>query len=283
MIAWLIEVGSPSTYYCGPGDWCSNPNHAHKFSSEQEAQATAAPMGKLVGGLPRCCEHMWDDAAPPAAQPPDAKPVAWISIKDRTPEITPLRSDNFLCRDLSGNAVVLTWIAENGCFTSGGGDTQAVTHWMEILPVDAAPQPAPDAKPEPVAWEYKHKQAGSTTLTHQPPDRVVETDLTQYTWRPLYAAPQPPVGKGEPSLDHSTARAALAGMQVAVNTGDAIPREIHERLIRDAKLEGFREAFREAARRFDNASNEVFSRHDVAQELEGMADTMASEHKRGRE
>jgi hypothetical protein len=70
MIAWLIEVGSPSTYYCAPGDWCSNPNHAYKFSSEQEAQAIATPMGKLTGGFPRCCEHMWDDAAP---QPPAGK------------------------------------------------------------------------------------------------------------------------------------------------------------------------------------------------------------------
>jgi hypothetical protein len=223
MIAWLIEVGSPSTYYCGPGDWCSNPNHAHKFSSEQEAQATAAPMGKLVGGLPRCCEHMWDDAAPPAAQPPDAKPVYWDPPSD--------------------------WLKDH-----------------EIPPMGSALQ-----------------KLGSRLADMLQDDDWNNIEQMLFDVARECAAPQPPAGKGEPSLDHSTARAALAGMQVAVNTGDAIPREIHERLIRDAKLEGFREAFREAARRFDNASNEVFSRHDVAQELEGMADTMASEHKRGRE
>jgi hypothetical protein len=108
------------------------------------------------------------------------------------------------------------------------------------------------------------------------------------------AAPQPPAGKGMEDNYVAWLRwngrtwtacdsDAKGAFKVYRHPSNAIPREIHERLIRDAKLEGFREAFREAARRFDNASNEVFSRHDVAQELEGMADTMASEHKRGRE
>jgi hypothetical protein len=87
----------------------------------------------------------------------------------------------------------------------------------------------PDAKP--VGW-YNAKAFAYS-----------ESDLYagQDGWEPRYAAPQPPVGKGEPSLDHSTARAALAGMQVAVNTGDAIPREIHERLMRDAKAQALRD------------------------------------------
>jgi rubrerythrin len=70
------------------------------------------------------------------------------------------------------------------CIADMGNKTTPYTDNLRDRLMDALAQ-----EPEPVAWEYKHKEAGSTTLTHQPPDRVIETDLTQYTWRPLYAAP----------------------------------------------------------------------------------------------
>ena len=56
---WLIEVGSPASYYCGPGDWCSNPNHALQFHCREDAAAVACRFGNLVGGTPRAVEHMW--------------------------------------------------------------------------------------------------------------------------------------------------------------------------------------------------------------------------------
>lgn len=62
---WLIEVGSPAQYYCGPGDWCSNPNHAAQFGFRDDAMAIACRFGKLSGGTPRAVEHIWSgDSAP---------------------------------------------------------------------------------------------------------------------------------------------------------------------------------------------------------------------------
>lgn len=55
--AWLIECGSPALYYCGEGDWCSNPNHAKRFGTKEEAEilsknwVTMEPI--------RVCEHAW--------------------------------------------------------------------------------------------------------------------------------------------------------------------------------------------------------------------------------
>ena len=60
MIAWLIEIGDSVTYYwCGPGDWCSNPNHAFKFETEMAAVECKYGLGKMVGGPAHVVEHMW--------------------------------------------------------------------------------------------------------------------------------------------------------------------------------------------------------------------------------
>lgn len=55
--AWLIECGRPPHYYCGPGDWCSNVNHAKKFATEQEAHAVKARLTTL--DVCRLAEHAW--------------------------------------------------------------------------------------------------------------------------------------------------------------------------------------------------------------------------------
>lgn len=65
MTYWLIEVGSPPQFYCGPGDWCSNAHHAQKFMAAALAQAVADDIyaragGPLVGGYPRVVAHAWD-------------------------------------------------------------------------------------------------------------------------------------------------------------------------------------------------------------------------------
>lgn len=54
--AWLIEFGSPAVYYCAPGDWCSNANHAQKFETKEAADLIAATM---TFAKPRVCEHAW--------------------------------------------------------------------------------------------------------------------------------------------------------------------------------------------------------------------------------
>lgn len=64
-IAWLIECGiwnefpPPITYFCGDGDWCSNPNHAFKFSTEQEALSKLESMKPFNPENYRVAEHMW--------------------------------------------------------------------------------------------------------------------------------------------------------------------------------------------------------------------------------
>ena len=47
MNAWLIECApevGDTLYFCGDGDWCSNPNHAHKFATAEEANAKRVTM-----------------------------------------------------------------------------------------------------------------------------------------------------------------------------------------------------------------------------------------------
>jgi hypothetical protein len=52
---WLIECGS--SYFCGDGDWCSNPNHARKFKTHEEAQMKAETVNTLEPV--RVCDHSW--------------------------------------------------------------------------------------------------------------------------------------------------------------------------------------------------------------------------------
>lgn len=54
---WLIECGSPTTYFCADGDWCSNPNHAHRFATKEEAQQKAHGMTTMEPV--RVCDHQW--------------------------------------------------------------------------------------------------------------------------------------------------------------------------------------------------------------------------------
>jgi len=58
---WLIEIGQPSVYYCSPGEWCSNANHAKKFETPEEAHNVLAAFPVLVGGPPRVAGHIWTD------------------------------------------------------------------------------------------------------------------------------------------------------------------------------------------------------------------------------
>lgn len=59
--AWLIEfTGSSSiSYYAADGDWCNNPNHAHKFPTAEEAHTKLATI--YHDGNYRVAEHMWMD------------------------------------------------------------------------------------------------------------------------------------------------------------------------------------------------------------------------------
>jgi hypothetical protein len=60
-IAWLIECsfqGGKPDYYCGPAEWCSNPYHAHKFKTREEAEAVSAEMATL--GDRRVADHSWE-------------------------------------------------------------------------------------------------------------------------------------------------------------------------------------------------------------------------------
>lgn len=61
-IAWLIETNNPvdtTLYYCGPGDWCSNPNHAMKWPSEESAQNSETWTQMQYPGNMRIAEHEW--------------------------------------------------------------------------------------------------------------------------------------------------------------------------------------------------------------------------------
>lgn len=60
MNAWLIETDDPmglTLYFCNDGDWCSNPNHAHKFADAKEAQAKLLAMQNPLNF--RIAEHEW--------------------------------------------------------------------------------------------------------------------------------------------------------------------------------------------------------------------------------
>lgn len=60
MIAWLIETDDPmgvTLYFCNVGDWCSNPNHAHKFASAAEAATQLREMRNPLNF--RIAEHEW--------------------------------------------------------------------------------------------------------------------------------------------------------------------------------------------------------------------------------
>jgi hypothetical protein len=121
-----------------------------------------------------------------------------------------------------------------------------------IKAIDAALARPPDAKP--FCWiceddERILHEEGSCEVYEQKQETKI---LAPYRQRPLYTAPQPPAGKG-----------------------DAIPREIHERLVRDAKAQ----ALREAAAFFEREVQEYakWSSYTVAARIR----QMASEHERG--
>ena len=63
--AWLIECGTYNEfppqiiYFCGEGDWCSNPNHAFKFNTEQEAWDKIQIWAPFAPDNYRVTEHMW--------------------------------------------------------------------------------------------------------------------------------------------------------------------------------------------------------------------------------
>lgn len=50
--------GSPAQYYCRPGEWCSNPNHADMFTSSEEAWIVAAKMKPTMQPI-RVVDHIW--------------------------------------------------------------------------------------------------------------------------------------------------------------------------------------------------------------------------------
>lgn len=58
--AWLIETDDPvgvTLYFCHDGDWCSNPNHAHKFQSAAQAKTKLVSMHTPKNF--RVAEHEW--------------------------------------------------------------------------------------------------------------------------------------------------------------------------------------------------------------------------------
>jgi hypothetical protein len=60
MNAWLIETADPVgtiLYFCAVGDFCSNPNHAHKFASQTDAETVLAQMFNPENF--RVAEHEW--------------------------------------------------------------------------------------------------------------------------------------------------------------------------------------------------------------------------------
>lgn len=61
--AWLLEFQPPvgaTQYYCAPGDWCTNPNHARKFAAKQEADDVHSSMQNR--DLMYVVEHEWVSA-----------------------------------------------------------------------------------------------------------------------------------------------------------------------------------------------------------------------------
>lgn len=59
-VAWLIECsygGGRPEYYCGPAEWCSNPYHAHKFPTKEDADKISDAMTTI--GNRSVTEHSW--------------------------------------------------------------------------------------------------------------------------------------------------------------------------------------------------------------------------------
>jgi len=59
-VRFLVVHGKPCeepiAYFCGPGDWCNNPNHAKRFLTREDAKKVADEM---IGSNARVEEHMW--------------------------------------------------------------------------------------------------------------------------------------------------------------------------------------------------------------------------------
>jgi hypothetical protein len=132
----------------------------------------------------------------------------------------------------------------------------ALKKWLELEPKlsDAALTQPPDAKP----IGYVIRMTGNYHTGGFCGEFFCEKILSPQT--KLYAAPQPPSGKGEPAAwtatpiewaEHQseTVRKLTRNSQpqygfdipLYAEPIDAIPREIHERLVRDAKREELRE------------------------------------------
>lgn len=59
-IAWLIETSDPvgtTLYFCHDGDWCSNPNHAYKFQTQEDAERKRQALVRPDAF--RVCDHIW--------------------------------------------------------------------------------------------------------------------------------------------------------------------------------------------------------------------------------
>jgi hypothetical protein len=60
-ICWLIECGDGAVtrYYGGePGDWCDNPNHAHRYPTQEAAEEICRRYLYNVEGR-RVEKHIW--------------------------------------------------------------------------------------------------------------------------------------------------------------------------------------------------------------------------------
>ena len=56
--AWLIESETtPVEYYCGPGEWCTHPNHALKFPIRKAAELRMAGLNTMA--KLRVRDHQW--------------------------------------------------------------------------------------------------------------------------------------------------------------------------------------------------------------------------------
>jgi hypothetical protein len=143
--------------------------------------------------------------------------------------------------------------------------------------IDAVLAQPPDAKPVAwLVWESFHGVDGGQSTLHL-------SDKEYPGAFPVYDSPQPPAGKGEPAASGRIRAWIRGAMQPSTPHGpaeyneecvpgedqpegkgwmplyflspDAIPREIHERLVRDAKSQALREAAQRLKRKI---SNEVF-------------------------
>jgi hypothetical protein len=150
----------------------------------------------------------------------------------------------------------------------------ALKRWLELEPKlsDAALGHPPDAKQ--VAWRVRgyssfKTAAGPWRYTDGPAEPAVNYRALCDV-EPLYDAPQLPAGKGEVKIPLPKWHDLLLEI---IQDWMTIPREIHERLVRDAK----REALREAAAWFAEHYTPAHFKDVIAQKLR----RMASEHERG--